>query len=216
MAPIAIPGGSYNDDLHIYRDVAGNYVPSITQILRLTRISNYSDAISREVMENAARRGTIVHQAAWAFAKYGDVDPSWLTEETEPYFEAYKRFLYETGFVPDPDFIESPMIACVHGMSYGCTPDALGSRGRFPHVVELKTTAGIERSWRFQTAAQELARFKTNQCGRAVRMAVQLLKTGKYKIDRHEQHAYDCHVFVSALTVTHERLAGGQKVWEVE
>jgi hypothetical protein len=216
MTAIAIQNGTYDDDLHIYRDLSGKYVPSITQVLKFTGLSSYSAAISKEVMENASKRGTIVHQAAWAFAKYGDVDPSWLTDETEPYFAAYRKFLYETGFQPDPEFVESPMIACVHGMAFGCTPDVLGSRGKFPHVVELKTVSVIQRAWRFQTAAQELARFNTKQCGRAVRMAVQLLKNGKYKIDKHEQHQYDCHVFISALSVVHDRLANGEKLWCAE
>lgn len=216
MTAISIPGGTYDDDLHLYRDTSGKYVPSITQVLKFTGLSSYSAAISKEVMENASRRGTIVHQAAWAFAKYRDVDPSWLTDETEPYFAAYRKFLHETGFQPDPEFVESPMIACVHGMAFGCTPDVLGSRGKFPHVVELKTVATAQRSWAFQTAAQELARFNTNQCGRARRMAVQLLKDGKYKVNVYEQHAYDCHVFVSALTVVHERLSGGEKLWQSE
>jgi len=216
MSTVQIPGGSYCDSPHEYRDVNGKWVPSLTQVLSLSGLSSYNGCISKEVMENAARRGTAVHQVAWALARYGDFDPSWQTDEIMPYVEAYKKFLHESGFEPDPDFVEKPMIACVHGMAFGVTPDVLGSRGKFPTVVELKTVAQAQPSWAFQTAAQELAIFNTNRCGRARRWAVQLLNTGKYKTNVYERHEYDVHVFVSALTVVHERLAHGQKLMEGE
>lgn len=213
MAAVIIKDGTYDDDLHEYRNIAGKWTPSVTQIMKLTGLSRYSDLISKEVMEKASQRGTDVHRICWSLAKWGDCDPSWIQPDTEPYIAAYQKFVNESGFQADPDFCESPMIATVHGMQFGVTPDVLGNRGKFPHVVELKTVAVVQRAWRFQTAAQEIARFNTNQCGRAVRMAVQLLKNGKYKIDKHEKHAYDCHVFISALTVVHERLSGNEKLW---
>ena len=214
MAAIAIPGGTYSDEIHEYRNHADRWTPSVTQVIKLVGLSHYSEAIRPEVMEKAAKRGSVVHAAAWSYAKYGDVDETWLNEETTPYFEAYKKFIHESGFIPDPDFCESPMIATVHGMAFGVTPDVLGSRGKFPTVVELKTVATAQPYWAFQTAAQEMARFATNQCGRARRMAVQLLNDGRYKINVYERHQYDAHVFISALSIVHERIAAGQRLWE--
>ena len=213
---ISIPGGSYSDSDHIYRDESGKYVPSITQVMSLVGLYSYS-AVNRDILENAQRRGSEVHAIAATYAKYGDVDPSFITAETEPYFEAYKRFMSEKGFVADPDWIETPVIATVHGMKFGATPDTLGmgARSKHPWIVELKTSAVAVPSWSVQTAAQEMAIFKTNNPGRARRMAVLLGKDGRYRTDTHEQAAYDGHIFVSSLSVVHYRLNCGQKLWEV-
>lgn len=213
MASVAIPGGTFDADTHTYRDEKGAYVPSITQIMSFCGFNNYN-GISKDVLDNAARRGSAVHAIAWAFAKYGDVDPSWVDDETTPYFDAYKKFIAETGFVADKEWIESSIIATVHGMKFGATPDCIGTRHPWPWVVELKCCAQESKAWAIQTAAQAIARFD-NQPARAKRMAVILRKDGSYRCCVHEQSQYDAHMFISALSCVHWRLQQGQRLWEV-
>ena len=215
MSIIPIPGGSFDEDHHIYRDEAGVFVPSLTQIISLQGLSNGYGAASPEVLANAARRGNEVHFLAFAWAKFGDVDPTMVTDEVAPYFEAYKRFLEETNFKPDPDWVESPMIAELHGMKFGVTPDTVGVRKPWPMICELKATAAESASWAIQTAAQEMAYFKSTQAGRAKRQAVILKADGKYRCCPHENHQDDSQTFLCALQNVYWRLGHKQKLWEV-
>lgn len=61
----------YIDGLHQYL-VDGECVPSITQILKV-KFGNKYTGISKEVLDNAAKKGTEIHEAIEFFEKY-DVD----------------------------------------------------------------------------------------------------------------------------------------------
>jgi len=215
MSTLSIPGGSFNDSLHEYRDDKGVWVPSLTQIISLCGLSNGYGGAAPEVLQNAARRGSEIHWLACSWARYGDVDPSLVTEEVLPYFESYKKFLSETGFVPDPDWIESPMVATVNGLSFGVTADVIGVRKPTPTVVELKTTAAESKAWSVQTMGQAIGRFGLHGAGQAKRMVVQLKNDGKYRCFVYENYAYDCSIFLAALSLVHWRLKHGQRLWEV-
>ena len=216
MSIVAISGGTFDDSTHTYRDEGGVWIPSLTAILKLQGLSSYPGCIKREVMEHASERGTSGHQIAWSYAKYQDVDPSWINEELEPRYTAIKRFFAETNFKPDVDWLEQPMIATVCGMKFGVTPDALGVRGKWPQIVELKLCDAEQKSWAIQTAAQEMAYFSANRCGRAKRMAVMFKSDGKYKLCPHENHESDTATFLAALRLVYWRLNAGQKLWERE
>lgn len=215
MAAIAIPGGYFQDDpYHAYFSEDKKFVPSLTQVLRLQGLVDYS-TVDRETLDNAARRGTAVHQLAANLNKYGDVDPSWITDELSPYYEAYVRFLSESDFKVDPEWAEQPMIATVHGFKVGITPDCFGMFGKTPGIVEIKCTATEMPSWSIQTAGQEMGIYKTNRCGRARRHALMLMKTGRYKLlASYTKHEQDAANLVAALRLTWWRIEQGQKVWE--
>ena len=87
---------------------------SATQILKLNGLSDY-EGVDQRVMENAARRGSLVHDLAFAHNKFGEVDPAWLTEETAGYFDGYLKFLHDTGFTPTGDWIEKGIVCQIHG-----------------------------------------------------------------------------------------------------
>jgi len=214
---VSIPGGSFCEETHTYRDDKGVWVPGLTSILALQGLSNGFGGADPAVIENASRRGSEVHALVAAWIKYGDdgMDPTWETEETSGYFSAAKSFINDTGFRPDPDIAEQPRIVTFHGMAFGLTPDAFGCRKPWPAVVEWKCTAAESKSWSLQTCAQEIGLFNSTICGRAKRMAVILKKDGKYKVCAHEDHAYDLQVFASALTCVYYRLRQGQRLWEV-
>src|SRR5579863_2183557 len=119
---VKIEGGWFDEDGHAYYSDSGQRIPSLTQILRLSGLTDY-DGIDPDVLENAARRGTEVHVLAATYNQYGALDPAWITEECAPYFDAYRRFLDESGFVPNPNWTERSFIATIHGWRVGMTPD---------------------------------------------------------------------------------------------
>lgn len=210
MSIIPIQGGTFDSGNHAYRDEAGRWVPSLTQVLKLQGLSDYS-GINPEVLENAARRGTEVHELAAAYNEYGDVDPTWITEETAPYFNAYMDFLRDTGFKPDPQWVEKSMIATIQGYKLGLTPDCFGTRGRDKWLVEFKCTAARQPSWTVQTAMQEAAIFGSNRCGRVRRFALMLMKTGRYDLGvEHANHERDMQAGMDALRTVYWRIEAGQ------
>ena len=211
MSILPIQGGTFDSDKHAYRDDSGRWVPSLTQILKLQGLSDYS-GIDPEVLENAARRGTEVRELAAAYNVDPDgLDPSWITEETAPYFSAYMDFLRDTGFKPDPQWVEKSMIATIHGYKIGLTPDCFGTRGRDKWLVEFKCTAARQPSWTVQTALQEAAIFGSNRCGRVRRFALMLMKTGRYDLGvEHTNHERDMQAGMDALRTVYWRIEAGQ------
>jgi hypothetical protein len=206
----AIQNGWFQTDpFHAYFDEQDNWVVSATQVLKLSGLSNY-DGVAEDVMENAARRGSLVHDLAFAHNKFGETDPAWLTEETEGYFNGYLKFLSDTGFTPTGDWIEKGIICRIHNFAIGLTPDIFGKIGRDPWVVEIKAAAAVQASWSIQTALQEMGIHGSNHVGRCRRGALQLFKDGRYKLHPHTNHQEDEAVAIAALRLVHWRMAHGQ------
>lgn len=61
----------YIDDIHTYL-VNGVIVPSITQILKV-KFGNKYDNVSKEVLRNAAEKGTAIHEAIENYCKTGEI-----------------------------------------------------------------------------------------------------------------------------------------------
>jgi hypothetical protein len=210
MSAIAIPGGTFSTEPHEYRDEQGYFIPSLTQVLKLQGLSDYS-GVDQDVLDNAARRGTEVHSLAAAFNQFGDVDPSWFTDETQPYFDALMAFYLDTKFQPDPEWSEKSMIATIHGMRVGVTPDCHGRVGKDRWIVEFKCTSTRQKYWSIQTALQECAIYNSNHCGRVRRFALMLMKTGKYNLGpEHTDHEDDLANGIAALRNVWWRINAGQ------
>lgn len=214
MALEKIDGGYYDPVAHGYYDESGKWVVSATQLISLVGFSDYS-MVNPEVLERKRLIGKEAHDHSACIDKYGDVDPSWISDDARPYVEAYQLFRHQRHFVPDHEWIERPVIVCIHGMKVGVTPDACGKLDGYDAILERKCVAASQASWSIQTALQEFARFKAPHIGRAQRFAVQLLDNGKYKLDPHLNHALDEFRAISALGVVYARLDDGQKLWEM-
>lgn len=214
MSTVQIPGGTFSDEPHEYRGESGNWIPSLTQTLKLQGLSCF-DGADPEDMANAARRGDALHGIVEVYNKDREgLDPAWITEELQGYFNGYLAFERDTSFQCDSSWTERPMIAEVAGMALGLKPDCFGKIGRYDAVVELKAASSVQASWSVQTALQELAIYKSQHVGRARRFALQLFKDGRYKLHPHENHQEDEAVGIAALRTIHWRLSKGQKVWE--
>lgn len=206
---IQIDGGTFQRDGHIYRDESDVWIPSLTQVFRLQGLTDYS-MIAPDVLRRAQERGTAVHDLIAAHQRWGEIDESWLTDDTRPRFEAYLKFRKENHFEPDPNWIEHGLIAKLFGMRVAMTPDVFGKLNGFDCIVEYKCTDQPQASWPLQTAAQEMGIYGSNRAGRAQRIAVQLKSCGKYRLDSHTKHAYDVSQFVAATTSVYGRLDAGQ------
>lgn len=213
MALIPIDGGFFEPDTHAYYDPDGKWVVSVTQVLKLTGISNY-DFVKQEVLDAKSELGTEVHDHAAELDKHGFVDPSWVSEKAVPHFKAYMKFRDERHFVPDPEWVERPVIAKIHGMLVGVTLDAFGKLDGHDTIVERKCVEAPLGSWPIQTAVQEMGRYKSTFCGRCNRVAIQLRKNGKYHLDHHRNHAQDASDAIACLAVVYARLRIGEKLWE--
>ena len=212
---VKIQGGWFEDSpKHAYFADSGEWIPSLTQVLKLTGLSDYS-GIDEDVLQRAAERGTKVHELAATFNRYGDLDPSWVDEETQPYIEAYFAFLKETGFKPDPEWTEVPMIASIAGFLVGVTPDCHGILRANKCIIELKATASKQDSWSIQTAIQEASIYRSNRCGRVRRYSLMLMKDARYLLsDEYTNHEDDMECGIAALRCVWRRLRAGQKLWE--
>lgn len=197
---------------HLYWE-DGKFVPSCTQVLKLAGLVDFS-MVKPEVLKAKSILGTEVHSLTESWDLYGDIDPSWLTEENTGYFSAWKLFLKESGFVAEKQFIEYQTVAELFGFRYGVKIDRFGMMRGDKCLIEIKNSDTIQDSWQYQLAGQEMALTKRPRCGEIKRMTCRLRKNGTYRLSNpYENHAWDAQQFMSALTNTYGRLAQGQQLW---
>lgn len=142
----------YVDDGHIYL-VDGVIVPSVTQVLQ-KRFGHKYDGIDREVLNNAAARGTAIHAAVEAYCTAGEVDGS-------PEVSGFRWLQKQYGF--DVLANELPVI-----LFDGEKPVAAGrldmvlKMGDEIGGADIKTTSALDREY---TALQlNLYRVAYRQC----------------------------------------------------
>jgi hypothetical protein len=214
MALVKIDGGWFDPESHGYYGIDGKWVVSATQLLKLTGYSDYSH-IDPEVLRNKAEIGSEAHEIAAMIDRYGlDIDPTWITERSKPYVDAYIKFRNDKNFVPDPEWIEKPIIACIHGMKIGITLDVFGKLDGYDAILERKCVETPMAAWAIQTCLQEMGKYKSNSVGRAQRFALQMKKDGTYRMNPHTNHTLDQSRAIGALVTVYGRLDCGQKLWE--
>jgi hypothetical protein len=188
---------SYDDDLHEYRNSAGIVRPSVTQTLKVGGVIDYSH-VPPAILENARRRGTNVHMLTAEFDRYSDIDGTWLQEDEIPYFEAWKKFRRESGFVICE--IEQPMLRSIRGMEIGGTPDRVGYLGRNKFVLDIKCCRSRHAGWALQLGAYEMMLTSKSRVGHLGRLIVQLFPTGNYNAFPHDDSS-DAGGAIAALTL---------------
>jgi hypothetical protein len=177
-------------DSHAYIDMDQSRRISVTQALKIAGLIDYS-MVPPDVLANACDRGRLVHEGCATIDRGESLDELEIPEVVLPYLDAWMAFLSDMRFVPDPDWVEVPMIVDLFGHRIGMTPDTVGTIGGVLTVIERKATASKHPAWTLQTAGYALG---LNASGLQVRqrMAVQLLRTGKYNLDPHEDKSdYD-------------------------
>lgn len=185
----------FNEERHEYR-VNGRIIPSVTQVLEVVGISDFS-VVPANILDHAKDRGTAVHRACW-YDDQGDLDEASLDPEVTPYVSAWRRFRTETGF--EPQEIEDQFY-CPE-FAYCGTFDRVGTMPRWG-LVQPDIKTGVESpSWPIQLAAYNRGRFGRLNPG-CRRLVVQLTRDGRYKLHWYEVGSLtaDFNVFAAALQI---------------
>jgi hypothetical protein len=176
----------------------GRSIPSVTQVLALSGISDVS-RIPPHILERAAAIGTAVHVAC-ELLDQDDLDLESVDPQLTGYVLAYQKFRVETGFVPE--LVEHRAVGVLSGLYYGFCVDRLGYLNGERIILDLKTSSKPYPSWPIQTVAYALGL----GCGEVRRAAVKLAKDGSYQLLEHAD-VHDAHTWEAALAVAHWRLA---------
>ena len=178
----------FDDASHTYR-IGGVRVPSVTQILQpLTDLSG----IPPEVLEAKRGLGSRVHEATHYFDE-DDLDEESVEPDVEPYLQAWKRFLVESGakVLQCEQRVFDPAL-----MVAGTLDRVLLLNGQ-KVLADLKTSIATPASVGAQTAAYMRLLGDPTVTHRA---ALRLRPDGSFRLDM-LTGADDYSVFVACLTL---------------
>jgi hypothetical protein len=163
---------------------------SVTQSMKIAGLIDFS-MVPVDVLEHARLRGSLVHEACALIDKGESLDEMDVPVECLPYIDAYLQFCKDMRYTPEQDWIEQPMIVEMFGHRIGMMPDSVGWIDGVLTVIERKACASKHPAWGIQTAGYTLGLKRVGLQIRG-RMAVQLMKTGKYRLDPHDDESqYD-------------------------
>lgn len=179
----------------------GSTFPRVTQILEAVGLGPDFSRVPAPILEAARARGKDVH-AAIEDHHYG-LEPT-LDDGSRPYFDAYLRFLADTGHEPIiSEFeIEHPTWRyCGH-------PDRVGWLVRQRALHDWKCTDALDlKAVGYQLAGYRMAWNEVHPTEPIILcVAVQFKRDGTYRVHEIDAAAKE-HVFLAAVTVYHERTA---------
>lgn len=184
-------GLAFDVGRHEYR-FDGALVPSVTQVL--AQVMNWA-AVPEDLLAAGRTRGTAVHSLTEAHDQGEDVE--WLvTDQTAPYFAAYRRFLDEAR--PQWDAIERRIYHPLH--RYAGTLDRRGRLCGERAWVDIKTGSG-HPAYALQLAAYVAADPERDHANlNPPRYSLYLCDDGSYRLARVEtRQVDDFAVFLSLL-----------------
>lgn len=158
--------------------VDGKEVPSVTTVLNYMSDVEYR-TIPQNVLDQAARRGTLVHE----YTELLDYDalPDEIEYEVQGYIKAYADFLRD--YKPDWLLIEAPVYS---EEGYVGTVDRCGIIDGKGCVLDIKTVSSPTKMQKFtvsaQTQAYEIAVEETYQYAVEARYALYLTSDGEYNL----------------------------------
>lgn len=176
----------------------GVQIPSVTDVLRLSGLTDYS-MVPADVLENARQRGQDVDEFATA------LDMGLLPDEIEPdpriagYVEAYKRFRREKPC----EIVESQVPRIHETYRFAGTPDRVVRLEGALAIIDIKCTAAVMPETSVQLAAYAML------TGATRRFALQLRPDGTYRFPEYHD-PNDLRVFLGALSVVHWKIALGR------
>lgn len=140
------------DGHEYYVDVDGKTIKaeSLSRVLKKVGCSpEYGADIPSFVLEKAARRGTMVHEAVQNVLN----DQPWSVDDShKEYVEASIKLVRDYNLVPR--MVEVPLYNPI--FDYCCTPDFVGEAKGKPAIVDWKTTSVVHWQTGFQVAGQAL------------------------------------------------------------
>lgn len=177
-------------------ELGGRRLPSVTEILGILTERTFAE-IPPDQLENARRRGTLVHTAVDLYNR-DELDETSVSAEISPYLDAWKRFLSETGAI----VIASEMRVHHKKLGYAGTLDLILEWNGRMCVPDLKATHVIPRTVGPQSAAyaEALYEMRGGRGRRPERYCIHLKPDGTYRSDPRRDPA-DFSTFVSCLNV---------------
>ena len=161
----------FDEDKHEYT-IGGRRIPSVTEIVAPILSDSYK-VLSPQIMQNAARRGTRVHEITQLIDYGCDIDELEIEPELAGYINAYLKFL--RTYNPEWDAIEQPVHYCEE---YAGTIDRAGLICGEQWIVDFKTVSSMDRAHRIALTAQLSGYQKAYAQGRRMpRRAGLLLKS---------------------------------------
>ncbi len=140
-------GLTFEEEGHVYR-LGKRILPSVTTILKATGIYDEYKEIPQHYVVAAGLRGDMVHAAIDSYHQTGAWSVS--TPEIEPYLEAYRMYVDDTGFVC---YASEVRLHCPKLFFAGTIDDAGAIYGT-PGIVDIKSTRELNiPATRIQTAA---------------------------------------------------------------
>lgn len=189
--------------------VQGVRVPSVTEIMYMAGIGDDLSCIDPDVLAHAADRGRRVHAITDGIDNGLVCEEEPMDDELAPYISAYMAFKVETGF----RMIHSEHVVVSQAYRYAGTLDRTGT---FTHlavpkdmtfVVDLKAVVAVSKATRIQTAGYAFAYSEQHKTKGMGRMSLQLMPSGKYRLQKYDNARTDIGNFLSCVKVAHLQLA---------
>lgn len=164
----------FDSNTHTYT-IADVAYPSVTEICEPISFKKL-DALSKNILDNAARRGAKVHEILSQFVVVDDFDINEVDTESFPYFSAF----VEWWRTYRPTTLFSEYVLGDSGLGYCGTCDFIGIIDGRVVLIDFKTTSSIDSKY----LAVQLAGYKRLLEARGICVdktcVLHLKKDGKY------------------------------------
>lgn len=182
---------NFQEDGHIYRDIEGNKLPSVSEILQSSGASDFS-FVKPEVMKRAQDFGTAFHKVS-LLMEQGNLksyDPA-----MEPWI-ANLRLWIEVA-KPSWTIMEKPIAS--YAWKFAGTPDRFGSVLKFKDAVLDYKTGAYSPAHAIQTAAYQII-IEENLKIKVKQRFTLYISDEKYNLVEHKDKN-DKSIFISMLQV---------------
>jgi hypothetical protein len=212
---VTIHGGTFNEAEHLYTNVRGTRVWSVTQVLAMCGMVDYR-FVKKEVLEWKSSLGMAVHKGVELMVQQ-QLDWDTIAEAAMGFILGVDIWMKEQQFVSESQ--EQCGIHTLYGMQYGYRYDHRGTmlyKGkRRKAILDLKCTTSISPACALQTAGYELASPKLPSGERYLRIALQAFEDASTTPHYYED-SQDERVFMGLLAGAVWKTNHGYKLEEEE
>lgn len=181
-----MPEVVFTESDHTYR-VGGARYPSVTQVI--ADMGLYGPA-SDYFTEWTRERGSFVHRIIqWHLS--GELDEATIDPALRPYFDAWRRFEQEAGYVSDA--CEKVMASDFY--KFAGTVDHIGHLNGYYCIIDVKTGV-LTPATAIQMGGYEILMKSPG----IRRFGLRLMDTGKYSLKEYKDRQ-DSKIFLAALSV---------------
>jgi len=181
-----VPEVVFTESDHSYR-VGGARYPSVTQVIAdMGLYGNAADYFT----EWSRERGSFVHRIIqWHLS--GELDEDTIDPALAPYFDAWRRFERDAGYVSDA--CEKVMASDFY--KFAGTVDHIGHLNGYCCIIDVKTGA-LSPATAIQMGGYEILMKSPG----IRRFGLRLMDTGKYSLKEYKDRQ-DSKIFLAALAV---------------